>query len=391
MAIPVGPVVYSILVNGNAISEFPLDIELRQCWGQHELFFVRIEYPRQYTGIPKLKLWPDNAPVQIVWGRRPDNIQTWYGYVNHHKVDSNADSGSKATQITYICIGTSKPMNTDKTRTWGEVSPTYIARKIFGEYGLRSVLTSTDWILPHEVQSAESDFKFLNRIADKVGFRVFISGGTGYFIDPSVVLQGTSHAGVPAFYLDKRYTKVDTIRDFCMVRGDNIPGSVVANRHIYGLDPGSGTFYKVTADSNQTASIDYVLRDWPSVSQDQAKRLVQAWQNRSQFFMSASAELFGSSFIYPGKIVYLSGQQLPAEAAGYWMVGSAEHVAKSSGTVKTTSDKYVTRVDLLRNSDTYIPDFNMTKISPEFVNCKLFDGKWISTDASVLYDGVVKV
>lgn len=387
---PVGPVVYAIAVNGDLIPEFPLDIELRQCWGQHELFFIRIEYPRQYTGIPTMKLWKDNDPVQITWGRSPDNIQTWYGYVNHHKVNSNADSGSRALQITYICTGTSKPMNNDKTRTWGQVTPTYIARKIASEYGFRSVLTKTDWILPYEVQSNESDFKFLNRISDKVGYRFWVSGSTLYFIDPTVVLQGSVHEGTPVFYLDKKYTQLDTIRDFSMNRGDNIPGNTIATRSIFGIDDSSNNIYQVNAASNVTADIDYIWQGWSPESADQAQRLVNAWQNRSQFWKHADAELYGTSSLYPGKLIYLTGMQLPAEAIGYWLVKSACHVAKASGTSKTSSDKYITRVEILRNTDTTIPAIkNVSKITPEFIPCNLFQGQWFSENASVLYDGVL--
>lgn len=392
MSIPVGPTIYSIYVNNTLQSVFPLDVELRQSWGNHDLFFIRIEYPRLYSGIPSLQLWPDNAPVKIVWGRRPNNIQTWYGYVNHHTVDSNADSGSKATQITYICIGTSKPMNTDKTRTWNNTTPTYIARKIAGEYGFRAVLTSTNWLLPYEVQSNESDFKFLNRIADKVGYRFYVSGGTLYFIDPIVTLQGTSNSGIPVFRVDKKFTQVDTIRNFCMSKGDNIPGAVVANRTMYGIDPGSQTIFQATSNSIQDTSVNYIMNTWPAPSIQQASNLVSAWQSRSQFWLSSSAELFGNSYLYPGKMITLAGDQLPNEAAGYWLVASVTHMVKASGTSKSSSDKYVSQVTLLKNTSTILPTIkSVNKISPEFTACSLIGNSWKSADMSVLYDGVERV
>jgi hypothetical protein len=160
MTRPVPPVAYAIFVNEVLIKDFALDIELRQSWGQHDLFYVRIEY---YKGInlTNLALWANNAPIRIVWGQGANNIQTWYGYVNHYTIDANSDSGNKTMQVTYTCIGTSKPMNTDKTRTWGQVTGTYIAKTIAAEYGLRAVLSSTSWVLPSEVQVSESDFKFL--------------------------------------------------------------------------------------------------------------------------------------------------------------------------------------------------------------------------------------
>lgn len=392
MALPVGPVVYAVYVNGIQIPEFPLDVELRQCWGHHDLFFLRIEYPRTANYIQALQLWAENAPVQIIWGRRPDNIQLWYGYVNHHNIKANADSGSKTLQITYICIGMTKPMNTDRTRTWGQVTPTYIARKIAGEYGMRAVLTKTDWVLPYEVQANESDFKFLNRIADKVGFRFWASNGTLYFIDPSVVLTGSAEQGVPIYSLDKRFTQVDTIRELEMNQGDNLPGAVKTKRILYGIDAESGNTYQANAITDQVTSVEQIMKVWPAESYDQGKRLVQAWQNRSQFWVSATAELFGTSYLYPGKSVMLQGYQLPQGAAGFWIVGRCEHVMKASGTTMTAADKYVTRTELLRNTTALTPKVkSVDKITPEFITCKLFNGVWRSQDQTVMYDGVISV
>ena len=389
MSLPVGPVVYAIYVNGTQQNVFPLDVELRQEWGSHDLFMIRIEIPRTFTGMQSTQFWAENAPVDIIWGRRPDNVNHWYGYVNHVTFDGNSSSGTKAAQITYTLIGTSKPMNTDRNKTWGEVTGTFIAKTIFGSYGLRSVLTSTDWVLPYEVQANESDFAFLNRIADKIGFRMWVSGSTGYFVDPATILSSSSSQGVPNFYLDKRFTQVDTIRQFNMNQGDNLPGVTKATRQIYGIDSASGNVFKATASSNTNSTVTQIYTDWPATDFQTAQNLVQAKQDRSQFWVTACAELFGDSFIYPGKLVKLNGLQLPPEGQGYWLVGSARHMIKASGTTVSSNDKYLTEVTLMRNSTNVIPSLsNTNQITPEFVSCQLLQGLWSSTQATVLYDGV---
>jgi hypothetical protein len=392
MPIPLGPVVYSIYVNGTLATETPLDVTLEQCWGEHEMFSVRIEYPRTFVGIPSMSFWADNATVRILWGRRPDNLHTWYGYVNHHNVKGNADSGSKALQVTYYLLGTSKPMNSDKTRTWGNTTPTYIARKIASEYGFRTVVTSTNWILPYEVQANESDFCFLNRVADKVGFRFWVSGGTLYFIDPAVILSGSSDISVPRYTMDKRFDQVDTVVNFDMNQGDNLPGAEKAIRSIYGVDPGSGRVFQVSAANVAPSATQHTMTGWPATSVAEAQNIVNAWQSRSQFFISAKAELFGDILIYPGKLVHLSGLQMPKDGTGLWLVTAARHILKVSGTTLTTSDKFVTQVELVRNSGNITPNIkNVSKISPEFVQCDIHQGHWRSRNTAVLYDGVEKV
>lgn len=388
MALPVGPVIYSIYVNGQQVKEFPLDVQLRQEWGSHDLFIIRIEVPRVFTGMQTSFFWPDDAPVQIIWGRRPDNVTTWYGYVNHHNICSSASSGSKALQITYTLTGTSKPMNTDRTKTWGQVTGTYIAKTIFGSYGLRSILTSTDWILPYEVQANESDFSFLSRIADKIGFRMWVSGSTGYFIDPATVLAGSSTQGTPTFTLNKRFTHVDTIREFEMNQGDNLPGAVIATRNIYGIDPQSGNTFQAQATAGQTSNITQTYTDWPVSDYQTAKNLVQAKQQRSQFWMTANAELFGNTYIYPGKLVYLTGLQLPNNNQGYWLIGSACHILKASGTTVGSYDKYLSQVVLLKNTSIAVPNLTSTTASiPEYLPCRLVNNQWVSQQATIYYDG----
>lgn len=388
MTRPVPPVAYAIFVNEVLIKDFALDIELRQSWGQHDLFYVRIEY---YKGLnlTSLAIWPDNAPIRIVWGQGANNIQTWYGYVNHHTMDSNSDSGNKTMQITYTCIGTSKPMNTDKTRTWGQVTGTYIAKTIAAEYGLRAVLSSTNWVLPSEVQVSESDFKFLNRIANKVGYRAWVSGGTLYFVDPAVVLQGNITQAIPQFTMNKSFIQLDTIRNFHMLKGDNIPGSVQSTRVISGIDKNSGLPFTVAANTPGIVSsgIVQINTEWPVTSVYEAQQLANALQSRSQFWQAATAELYGNSLLYPGKVVNLTGNQLNNESSGFWIIASADHVLKSSGTSDTSKDKYVTHVDLLKNTTvTTLSLKNTTSITPEFTTCTLANGQWRSQLQTVVYD-----
>jgi hypothetical protein len=383
----VGPVVYTIYVNGVLSNEFPVDIELRQAWGQHDIFYIRIEYKKMITYNNK-SLWPNNAAIRIIWGQAPSNLQIWYGYVNHHTIDANSDSGSNVMQVTYTCTGTSKPMNTDKTRTWGEVTGTYLAKKIASEYGFRAILSQTDWVLPYEVQSNESDFHFLNRIADKVGYRFWVSGGTLYFIDPIVVLQGSGGQGVPTFYLDKSFLYMDTVRNFNMSLGDNIPGGAQTIRNIYGIDEATGMPFNIKANNaTATTNVSQITTEWPVATINEAQNLVNAWQGRSQFWLAATAELYGTSYLYPGKLVYLQGNQLNKEALGYWIVASADHVMRTSGTSNPTNDRYVTYVELIKNETNILPKLkNIQKISPEFTTCNTISGIWKSTNQSVVYD-----
>lgn len=390
MTMPVSPVVYNIFVNQQEISETPLDVSLQQEWGCHDLFTIRIEFNKSRDDIATLQLWPDNAPVEIDWGRSPD-LNTWYGYVNHHTVDGNADSGSGALQITYTCIGTSKPMNTDVSKTWGQVTGTFIAKTLASKYSFRAVLSSSSWVLPYEVQANESDFSFLCRIADKIGYRFWVSGGTLYFINPAVVLTDSSKSAVPVFNLDKMPGQLDTIRQFNMNQGGNLPGATLSTRQIFGLDPASGNVFQVTAspppNTTQLFTQSNITQYASNIYDGQMR--VNAWASLSQWFMSACAELYGDNLLYPGKLVLLQGRQLPADAQGYWIVASINNLLRASTTNIGSQDRNISEVQILKNSTASVPIINgYTNINPEFTTCRLQNGTWLSTDTSIIYDGV---
>lgn len=388
---PVGPVVYSISVNGIPVQDFPLDVEIRQCFGHHEMAFIRIEYSRNYTNINALPVWAENGRVRMVWGQGNSNLSTFYGYVNHHEIASNADSGTKATQVTYVLVGTSKPMNSHVTRTWADVSGTYMAKQIAAEHGLRPVLTSTDVVLGYEVQSAESDFVFLARMAQKTGYRFGVFGGSLYFIDPAVALAGNSHRGVPGYRLDKVFTQVDTIRDFRVIQGDNIPGSEKAQRILNGIDSVTGMPFTVSAGNPTSTGITKVLTERVASNLGEGQALVNAWGALSQFWIQAEAELFGNTILYPGKLVYLDGQAMPGGTPGYWLVTRADHVLKKSGLAYTVLDRYVTRVCLVRNQTGSAPAVKqVTPIQPEFVGCVTRNDRWVAQSLTPVYDGVIR-
>ena len=392
MPVPVAAVTYQFIVNGLLITDKPLDVELRQEFGMHDLFFVRIEYPRMIQNPNAIPIWPTNAPVQILWGRGAANLNVWYGYVNHHQVKSNADSGSKALQVTYTCIGTSKPMNSDATRTWGQTSPTYMAKQIAAEHKLRAVLTRTSWVSDYEVQSSESDFHFLNRMAMKYGFRLWVSGGSLYFIDPSSVLSGSSGQGVPVYYLNKNYGWQDTVRDFQKMEGDNIPGSELATRAVSGVDQNTGSAFTVTATGTSGRNLTKIQTGYVAKSVAEAQVMANAWQAQTQWYIQAKAELFGNALLYPGKLVKLEGISLPADSSGYWMVSAADHLLKNTQTTVPTLDRFVTRVCLVRNQpgSTGQPAISKVNvISPEFVPVTLSSNVWSATNLGVIYDGVL--
>lgn len=382
---PVSPVVYAVTVNGIPMSDLILNVTLEMEWGKHDLAAMRIEYNRaeDMSGIDP---WPDNAMITMVWGRGPTGLQTWYGYVNHHELKSNAESGTHNLQITYYCLGTSKPMNSQRSYNWGSVTGTYVAKAMAKRYGFRCVVTSGAPVLNDLTQANMSDFQFMNYLAQKTGYRFWCSNGTLYFVDPLIYFMGGFNQGVSVFQQDKKQFQQDTMRDFNVLRGDNLPGSTVANRIVYGIDGATGRLISSSTGGSGPTIVN-TSRSIRSIAEGQ--QVIEAWSGLSQFWIGAQAEFFGDHEIYPGKIVYLDGNAVPAGNIGYWVVSRAKHLLLMSGSPMATLDKYTTQVDLLRNTTGPTPNYkNVVTVAPEIVKCVDNHGVWNAGQQTVIVDGI---
>lgn len=385
LQVPVGPVVYSISVNGVPVYDTIINVSLEQSWGLHDIALMRIEYNRA-ENMSAIQPWPDNALVQMSWGRKPGSLVKWYGYVNHHELMSNAESGTHNLQYTYVCIGTSKPMNSQTSRMWGSVTPTFVAKSIAQKYGFRCIVSSGAPIIANLTQAAMSDFQFMNYLAQKTGYRFWVSGGTMYFVNPIVFFAGSQVQGVSTFRQDKLQYQQDTMRDFTVLRGDNLPGATVANRQVTAID--STTGQPVTVSSGTGISIINTTR--VATSLQEAQNILSAWSGLSQFWIGAQAEFFGDQGLYPGKLVYLDGNALPGNNIGYWLLSRTKHLMVVSGSTLSTNDMYTTQVDMIRNDQGPLPPISsVVTISPELVDCNNNAGAWVSKDQRVIVDGIV--
>ena len=217
--------------------------------------------------------------------------------------------------------------------------------------------------------------------------RFWCSGGTLYMITPTTALKGGGQSAVPAFYANKSRTYQDTCRDFSSMQGANLPGAVQSNRVLYGIDTATGTpFSAATMPNNADTSRVSLKSSTSTADYADAKNRVDAWASLSQFWLGASATLYGYTGIYPGKLIQLAGTALPASGPGYWLVTSAAHSLTSAGTSSSKMDRYLVDVVLLKNANAAnVTLSNITPVIPEFIPCTLnLSGTWISTNLSAV-------
>lgn len=386
-----GPVILAVKINGTTNFDLPLEVEINQRWGHHDMVTVKVVATKNHPYRKLLSAWKDGAAIELLWGRIPDQLITWYGYINHKEFHSDDEWGAGTIQMTYHLIGTSKVMNSHKNQTWTDIEPSVIAYKIAKENSFRCVATKTSQKIDYELQAFESDFQFLNRLADKIGFRFWVSGGTLYFIDPAVVIQGKNQRFVPHYLIDKLPGYRDTAMNFSTKQGDNLPGSAIANRQLFGMES-NGRIFRVQADSGNTNLPAMMNPEWFVRSVGEGKSRINAKQSLSQFWLYAEVDVGGFVLLYPGKLVNLDGHGIADQNQGDWMVTAVKHVLRSrSFQTDDTLDQYWTHVECMKNIKAAAPQIKgQQPIKPELVTCILANNTWKSTNLNAIQEGVVQ-
>lgn len=385
---PLGNVYTAIKVSGQPVRDWPRKFELHQEWARHDTMRLDVTVPMRRPYQSRLTAWPDGSPVEITWGRlSPRTLSTWYGYVNHSELGSSADDSRRGIQIAYVLTGTSKPMNSAVNKTWLNMSASTIAQQIARKWRLRCVYTSSSWILDYEIQGGESDFAFLSRLAQKVGFRFGVSGGTLYFTDPMMLLSAASTYFIYDYRIDHLTDRQDTAWDFRRLAGDALPGSTYATRQVWGIDASTNQPFHVNAAG--AASPLIIQRcDKYARNRQEAQAMADATQALGQFQVGCDVTVLGNPLLYPGKVFRLDGAAMPDSSAGYYLVSSSVHEMYASGKPDPDKDIYRTRITGLKDSRSYIPAYKgIQKISPEVVTCILAGSQWQSSNQSAIREG----
>jgi hypothetical protein len=234
----------------------------------------------------------------------------------------------------------------------------------------------------------ESNFQFLKRMADKTGYRFWCSGGTLYMVSPLMAIQGAGAGATPVYTSNKNLLVLDTCRNFSYLRGQNLPGSVQTHRAIFGIDAASGKPFSANVPSTSGSRTRTAIKtSYSTQSYTDAQQRVAAWSALSQFWLGATAELYGSTTLYPGKLVKLSGSALMDGAAGLWLVSKVTQHLVCSVTGVPTIDKFISDVVLLRNSASGngVSLASSKPVKPEFTTMTLNQsGTWIATNQSTV-------
>lgn len=184
--------------------------------------------------------------------------------------------------------------NTQKTRSWDNVTHSNIVRTLASEYGLSPKVDDTEVIYPKVMQDNESDLRFLTRLAKKNYFEFFVSGKNLYFRvppykkNPILTLEwGEFESFSPEVNIAEKVTKVE----------------------VRGWDPRGKK--EIVARAQKKASgrqqVVEVTRK-PVFSQQEAQRMADSILNKhNERLVTAIGESIGLPEIMAGQNIGISG------------------------------------------------------------------------------------
>jgi hypothetical protein len=329
--------VSGLTISGHRITNFIKRVEVREGYGVHSMVLIDVTTGAANTAYPEL------APVVLDFGRSPNDIVRWYGYVHHSSV--LASNGSQSVTTRYVCIGTSLPLNIQRTRSWKNVSPTSIARQVGRQNGLRTVISPSARRLTYWAQSGQSDFKLLQDLATEVGFRFWVEGTTLYFLDPRILLLGQRSQNIPVFSKNQQPGVMDTLKELSILTGTMVPrdNGTTGISSISGLDAKTGRVIKASSSANSGTApfLNSITTARAVDNYADAQALMEARTLASRGWITMQATLYGTAKVAPGTLVAITGSSVSPDRAGRWMVTGTKHVinrdASNSGWVFTTT------------------------------------------------------
>lgn len=336
---------FEVIVNGVYLSEWARRVEIIEQTSSHPVILLDIEYIGQKTvqgGRGIRGSWgylPEGTPIAINFGMQPNHMTQVVGYVASYTLKKGAlDKGQQgliSTCVQYTIVGASQIMQSTKNVAWKNTSPSTIAAQIATNNGLRSIIHTYQAAINYRLQNV-SDFKFLTKLADEIGFRFYVDNTDLYFINPQQILNRNNIRNIPNFWAYNRPGVWDTIREFEPIVGTITPdGGIVANRTVSGINPNTKQTLSVSdqyalfagpTSAPVNPTITKYFNDTPADSFYEAQQKVAADTNRNLYWLTANSTLRGDARVKPNTLVQISGAAIPDAEQGIWLVQSVRHV-----------------------------------------------------------------
>lgn len=273
-------------------------------------------------------LLAEGTPVHLTYGSGPHQSVDYYGYVHSYRIatsetDAKYTMNSEVT-VTYTLTGASSDMQSDRSRAWSAVSPSFIARTICRSYRLAPFIQRGTQQLTDRAQNSQSDFAFLRDMADDLGLRLVVDNTAIYLTDPLVSLRHGRE--IPSFHLTKINGIRDSVYEFNVLNGELEPqGGRRTRVESFGYNRYTKYLSRTVARASARARHISYTTDLPNNSQTEAGVRAVGKASQAALWVQATARVRGDARVKVGHEVWFQGVGMGPRNIGTWMVREVAH------------------------------------------------------------------
>jgi len=349
-------------VDYHSLNRFEIDLSENQ----HDMLSLEL------GGIPTRAITDyQNKGVLLTLNTGANYSCSFSGYVTDVHPVSRTYQGlvnnSPFQTATIVCLGASYAMRGKKNRVWDSYTLAAVAEDLCSTYGFSLDVPKDPLVYSPIAQVQESDWQFLVRYAKMLGYVVTAHGTHIHIFNPYCA----SDRAVS-------FNRLTTIR---ATQGDiaPAPGQVSEFRGTFTDDNfdndtvitvrQNGTEFDVSSQGkHENALVVHNRLNHMVDNYDAAVRMIETSRKQSYDY-HAHAKVSGLAGCYPGGVVDLDNYN--ADFDGLWYVKGVKHTVSSGA--------FVTDLELCRNKDSELVDFNNVQKfavppAPRFVN-----GRWEAT------------
>ena len=224
-------------------------------------------------------------------------------------------------------------MRVKERRVYKGKTYSQIAEAVAERWQMSSFADETDIVLPQVIQSDETDYEFLSRLARKCGRLVHVNDNRLYFIIP----------GGPTEEIAILLDDPDVLRAEVKIEGegkactfasstpDPLTGEVVSvvsgdlSDGILGVESSANVF---GLDDLVARRVQHVICTGGTLTPEEAMNIVEDKANRSKFVVIAHVKMVGRQWMRPKQFVAISGI---GRFEGAYMIKRVLHVIKPGG------------------------------------------------------------
>lgn len=317
----------------------PYQILLHQEERSHDIAVLKYQIFSNFF----FKALKTGTPVTFSWRNSPKNKGVFVGHVVKVK---RLKAAQAQQELEIHCVASSFALKQTKSNTWKNKTASDIVKDIGNQTKIKTVVTPNSTKFSQISQYGKSYWEFLNELAFKIGYVLYVKDAVLYFQDldevidkqvGSIPLLNFETEFAPPFHspIERTLDKFEPIVSD-LVEDDDQPRK--SNKVLSGVDPITAKLYgtkKAPTSSKglKKAQSEIIFDDNTSFDVTNSKMfadsLAKGKADRARMSMPAKFSSQGDSRIRPYGVVEISG--IDETTDGYWLVRSVTHTMNKVG------------------------------------------------------------